>query len=242
MKSVFFLGLLAIAGCQTQNLSRTPTTAVTKATTSTSQVVQTTAQTPEIGQITTLPTPPALQTALPTVPKETLPPLPSLSQSTPKTVVPNIATNIDKPIASSSKLAANIRSSIGCGVVNEEYRTKVVAMAIAHTNPKATEKLTQPQFYQAVKQSITSNQAQANNLVSQFRAQNCSSQSQKTTTNKTQAKVPRAKPTPNGKVILEQSGNCSDLRVRGISNIDVKINPWASGLDTDKDGIACEAN
>lgn len=229
MKSVLVLGLLAVAGCQTQNLSRTPTTTETTATTTTSQVVQTTA-------------PPALQTILPTAPAQTLPPLPPLTQNTPKTVVPNIATNIDKPIASSSKLAANIRSSIGCGVVNEEYRTKVVAMAIAQTNPKATEKLTQPQFYQAVKQSITSNQAQANNLVSQFRAQNCSSQSQKTSTDKTQAKAPRAKPTPDGKVILEQSGNCSDLRARGISNIDVKINPWASGLDTDKDGIACEAN
>ncbi|BAZ09165.1 hypothetical protein NIES4071_09710 [Calothrix sp. NIES-4071] len=238
MKSVFVLGLLAVAGCEAQNLSKTPKSAETTVTTTTSQVVQTTAPTPQIPQITTLPTPSALQTILPTAPAQTLPPLPPLTQQTSKPVV----TNIDKPITSSSKLAANIRSSIGCGVVNEEYRTKVVAMAIAQTNPKATEKLTEPQFYQAVKQSISSNQAKANNLVAQFRAQNCSQSTKKTTTDKTQAKAPSAAATPDGKVILEQSGNCGDLRARGISNIDVKINPWASALDTDKDGIACEAS
>lgn len=239
MKNVLILGLLAIAGCQTtQNSSRTPTSAETTATTTT-QVIQTVAPTPQLPQITTQPLPLPTQT-IPMLPVQTLQPLPTLTRSTPKTVAPQ-----PKTIASSSKLAANIRSSIGCGVVNEEYRTKVVAMAIAQTNPKATEQLTEPQFYQAVKQSIIENQAQANNLVTEFRAQNCGAQSKKTSTDKTNktAKAPvKTPPTPDGKVILEQSGNCQDLRARGISNIDVKVNPWASDLDTDKDGIACEAN
>lgn len=236
MKNVFILGLLAIAGCQTsQNLSRTPTSAETAITTTT-QITQTTAPTPQLPQITTQPLPLPTQT-IPTLPVQTLQPLPTLTRSTPKTVAPQ-----PKTIASSSKLAANIRSSIGCGVVNEEYRTKVVAMAIAQTNPKATEQLTESQFYQAVKQSIIKNETQANNLVTEFRTQNCGAQSKKTSTDKT-AKAPVKKaPTPDSKVILEQSGNCQDLRARGISNIDVKVNPWASDLDTDKDGIACEAN
>jgi Excalibur calcium-binding domain len=41
--------------------------------------------------------------------------------------------------------------------------------------------------------------------------------------------------------IPEQSGNCKDLRARGISNINVEANPWASRLDRDNDGIACES-
>jgi hypothetical protein len=51
--------------------------------------------------------------------------------------------------------------------------TILTVMAIAQSNPKVTEKLTEPQFSQAVKQSIVENQAQANNLVAQFRASNC---------------------------------------------------------------------
>ncbi|BAZ18686.1 hypothetical protein NIES4071_105710 (plasmid) [Calothrix sp. NIES-4071] len=92
------------------------------------------------------------------------------AQSLPqKTTAPSVT----KQIPSAQKFAANIRSSIGCGAVNEEYKTKVVAVAVAQTNQKATEKLTEPQFYQAVRQSIKENQAQANNLVAEFRASNC---------------------------------------------------------------------
>ena len=43
-------------------------------------------------------------------------------------------------------------------------------------------------------------------------------------------------------VVPLQSGNCKDLKAQGFNNIDVSVNPWASRLDRDKDGIACEAN
>lgn len=43
-------------------------------------------------------------------------------------------------------------------------------------------------------------------------------------------------------IISVQSGNCKDLKAQGFYNIDVSVNPWASRLDKDKDGIACEAN
>ncbi|BAZ18685.1 hypothetical protein NIES4071_105700 (plasmid) [Calothrix sp. NIES-4071] len=45
-------------------------------------------------------------------------------------------------------------------------------------------------------------------------------------------------PVQSSNVVPEQSGNCKDLSARGISNIDVKANPWASRLDRDNDGIA----
>jgi Excalibur calcium-binding domain len=48
-------------------------------------------------------------------------------------------------------------------------------------------------------------------------------------------------PVTNGSTIPAQSGNCKELRARGIENIDVKANPWASRLDRDKDGVACES-
>lgn len=232
MKKILILGLLAIFGCQTtQRSSQTPTT---KVTTTTSNVTETVAPTPTILPTLLIPTP--TPTAI-----KTFQPLPPLTQTTPLPPVPNI----NQPIASSEKLAANIRSSIDCGTVNEEYRTKVVAMAIALTNPKATEKLTEPQFLQAVRQSIAENQAKANNLVTEFRAKNCGAQSQNvnTKTQKTQKiqKTQKA-PTPTDKVVLEQSGSCSDLKARGITNINVKTNPWAKNLDQDKNGIACESN
>jgi hypothetical protein len=49
-------------------------------------------------------------------------------------------------------------------------------------------------------------------------------------------------PVTSGSAIPEQEGNCKELHARGIENIDVKANPWASKLDRDKDGVACEAN
>jgi hypothetical protein len=51
------------------------------------------------------------------------------------------------------------------------------------------------------------------------------------------------KPAPltSGSTIPAQSGNCKELRARGISNIDVKANPWAKRLDRDNDGVACES-
>ncbi|MBW4511718.1 MAG: excalibur calcium-binding domain-containing protein [Scytonematopsis contorta HA4267-MV1] len=57
----------------------------------------------------------------------------------------------------------------------------------------------------------------------------------------TAAPPKRENPVPSGLVIPEQSGNCKDLRAKGISNIDVKVNPWASDLDRDDDGVACES-
>ena len=107
-------------------------------------------------------------------------------------------------------------------------------MAVAQSNQKATEKLTEPQFYQAVRQSIKENQAQANNLVAEFRAKNCAQ------VRGNGVKV--VAPSQKRNIIPEQTGNCKDLSARGISNIDVKANPWASRLDRDNDGIACEAN
>lgn len=112
---------------------------------------------------------------------------------------------------------------------------KNIKRAVAQTNKKATEKLTEAQFYQAVKQSIKENQAQANNLVTEFRASNCAQ------TRNTSSTVVKA-PVFTGKVVIEQAGSCKDLRARGISNINVKTNPWASKLDRDNDGIACESN
>jgi hypothetical protein len=237
MNKILILGLLAILGCsQTQESNQTSTNTDSKVTQNTSQVTVTEVPTPVLIPTPT-PTPtltPRLQPTAPailqTIP--TLQPLPPLTQNTPQTVVPEVG----KKIASSQKLAANIRASIGCGIVNEEYRTKVAAMAIALTNPKATEQLTEPQFYQAVRQSVAENQAKANNLVAEFRAKNCGAQSKNVNTNTQKV------PTPTDKVILEQSGSCKDLSARGISNINVKANPWARELDQDKDGTACESN
>jgi outer membrane biosynthesis protein TonB len=48
-------------------------------------------------------------------------------------------------------------------------------------------------------------------------------------------------PVTNGSAIPAQSGSCKDLKARGFSDIDVKSNPWASRLDKDKDGVACES-
>lgn len=143
---------------------------------------------------------------------------------------------------SPTKLVANIRKNIGCGAVDNEYKTQVMAMVIAEDSPKAVKKLTEEQFYQAVRQTIAENQAQANNLVTQYRESNCSIASNKEY--KTQIKLA---PTPrtsvkNSVVVSVQSGNCKDLKARGIKDIDVSVNPWASKLDRDKDGIACEAN
>ncbi|MBW4598374.1 MAG: excalibur calcium-binding domain-containing protein [Calothrix sp. FI2-JRJ7] len=234
MKKILILGMLAIVGCQTtQQSSQIPTSTETKVTTTTSQVTETVAPTPTI--LTTLP---PLSIPTPTI-IQTLSPLPPLTtQKTPLTIAPNI----DKPIPSSQKLAANIRSSVGCGVVNEEYRTKVAAMALALANPKATEQLTEPQFYQAVKQNIINNQAKTNNLIAEFRASNCGAQSKNVNTKTQKLQKPQKAPIPTDKVILEQSGSCQDLNARGISNINVQINPWAKALDQDKDGIACESN
>ncbi|WP_414623841.1 excalibur calcium-binding domain-containing protein [Calothrix sp. CCY 0018] len=49
-------------------------------------------------------------------------------------------------------------------------------------------------------------------------------------------------PVTNSSTIPAQSGSCKELRARGITNIDVSINPWASRLDRDNDGVACESN
>ncbi|OKH33214.1 hypothetical protein NIES2101_40135 [Calothrix sp. HK-06] len=239
MKNILILGMLAIVGCQTtQQSGQIPTITETKITTTTSQVTETVAPTPTI--LTTLPPQtiptPTIQPTLPGAAIQTLPPL--TTQRTHLTVAPNI----DKSIPSSQKLAANIRSSIGCGVVNEQYRTKVAAMALALANPKATEQLTEPQFYQAVKQNIIKNQAKTNNLVAEFRASNCGAQSKNVNTKIQQTQKAQKAPTPTDNVILEQSGSCQDLNARGISNINVQINPWAKALDQDKDGIACESN
>lgn len=234
MKKILILGMLAIVGCQTtQKSSQIPTSTETKVTTTTSQVTETVVPTP-----TTLTTLPPLPIPTPTI-IQTLPPLlpPLTTQKTPLTIAPNI----DKPIPSSQILAANIRSSIGCGVVNEEYRTKVAAMAVALANPKATEQLTETQFYQAVKQNIIKNQAKTNNLVAEFRASNCGAP-QNINTKTQKVEKPQKAPTPTDKVILEQSGSCQDLNARGISNINVQINPWAKPLDQDRDGIACKSN
>ena len=174
---------------------------------------------------------------------------PSEVKSSPTVVVATITPTLSPYVAASSnnkqvsttKLVANIRKDIGCGKVDKEYEIQVMAVAIAESNPKATEKLTEDQFYQAVRQTITENQTQANNLVAQYRTSNCSIVS------KQQSKNVSVKPTvaptvKTGAEIPEQSGNCEELSAKGITNIDVKINPWASRLDRDSDGIACEAN
>jgi hypothetical protein len=153
----------------------------------------------------------------------------------------NAAVSSKEKQVSTVKLIANIRKNIGCGEVDKQYQIQVMAIAIAQSNPKATQKLTEDQFYQAVRQTITEDQAQANNLVAQYRASNCGIAS------KQQSKVASVKPTvaPNNKtgtLVPEQPGNCKELGTRGITNIDVKANPWASRLDRDNDGVACEAN
>lgn len=153
----------------------------------------------------------------------------------------SVFTSSNNKQVSSNQLVANIRQNIGCGKVDKEYQIQVMAMAIAQSNPKATQKLTEDQFYQAVRQTIAENQAQANNLVAKYRASNCGIAS------KQQSKVASVKSTiaPNNKIgtlVPEQTGNCKELSARGITNIDVKTNPWASRLDRDNDGIACEAN
>lgn len=51
----------------------------------------------------------------------------------------------------------------------------------------------------------------------------------------------KSQPAIKGSAIPEQSGNCKELRARGIENIDVAANPWSSRLDRDNDGIACES-
>ncbi|MBW4451107.1 MAG: excalibur calcium-binding domain-containing protein [Spirirestis rafaelensis WJT71-NPBG6] len=53
---------------------------------------------------------------------------------------------------------------------------------------------------------------------------------------------PTSTPTTSSSVIPPQSGSCKDLAAKGIKNIDVATNSWASRLDRDNDGIACEAN
>lgn len=142
---------------------------------------------------------------------------------------------------SPTKLVASIRKNIGCGAVDNEYKTQVMAMAIAQDSPKAVKKLTEEQFYQAVKQTIAENQAHANNLVAQYRESNCSVASKQYS--KTEVKVaPTSNTSVKNSVVSVQSGNCKDLKAQGFSNIDVLVNPWASRLDRDKDGIACEAN
>ncbi|MBW4602510.1 MAG: excalibur calcium-binding domain-containing protein [Calothrix sp. FI2-JRJ7] len=141
-----------------------------------------------------------------------------------------------------TKLVANIRKNIGCGAVDNEYKAQVMAMVIAEDSPKAVKKLSERQFYQAVRQTIGENQAQANDLVAQYRESNCSIASKQYSKIETKlAPTPRTSVT-NGVVVPVQSGNCKDLKARGFNDIDVSVNPWASWLDRDKDGIACEAN
>lgn len=143
---------------------------------------------------------------------------------------------------SPAKLVANIRKNIGCGAVDNEYKAQVMAMVIAKDSPKAVKKLTERQFYQAVRQTIAENQAQANNLVTQYRESNCSIASKQYSKIETKlAPAPRTS-VKNGVVVPVQSGNCKDLKAQGFNNIDVSVNAWASRLDRDKDGIACEAN
>ncbi|OKH46700.1 hypothetical protein NIES2101_24550 [Calothrix sp. HK-06] len=143
---------------------------------------------------------------------------------------------------SPTKLAANIRKNIGCGAVDSEYKAQVMAMVIAKDSPKAVKKLTERQFYQAVRQTIAENQAQANDLVAQYRESNCSIASKQYSKIETKlAPTPRTS-VKNGVVVPVQSGNCKDLKAQGIKDIDVSLNAWASRLDRDKDGIACEAN
>ncbi|RUT06812.1 hypothetical protein DSM106972_030690 [Dulcicalothrix desertica PCC 7102] len=142
---------------------------------------------------------------------------------------------------SPTKLVANISKNIGCGAVDKEYKAQVMAMVIASDSPKAVKKLTERQFYQAVRQTIAENQAQANDLVAQYREANCSIAFKQQS--KTQTKLaPTRSTSVKNSVVSVQSGNCKDLKAQGIKNIDVFMNPWASRLDRDKDGIACEAN
>lgn len=142
---------------------------------------------------------------------------------------------------SPTKLVANIRKNIGCGAVDNEYKAQVMAMVIAEDSPKAIKKLTEKQFYQAVRQTIAENQAQANNLVTQYRESNCSIASKQYSKIETKL-APAPRTSVKNSVVSVQSGNCKDLKARGFNNIDVLVNPWASRLDRDKDGIACEAN
>lgn len=126
--------------------------------------------------------------------------------------------------------------------MDKQYKAQVMAMVIAKDSPKAVKKLTEKQFYQAVRQTITENQAQANDLVAQYRESNCSIASkQQFKTEIKLAPTPRT-PTKNSVVVSVRSGNCKDLKAKDIKNIDVSVNSWASKLDRDKDGIACEAN
>ncbi|MBW4600533.1 MAG: excalibur calcium-binding domain-containing protein [Calothrix sp. FI2-JRJ7] len=53
--------------------------------------------------------------------------------------------------------------------------------------------------------------------------------------------IPKAPTFTSNSAIPPQSGTCKDLKARGISDIDVAANPWASRLDRDNDGVACES-
>ncbi len=244
-------------GCSTPDSDMPISQAPVASTTATPEITPTPVET--LPQLVSTPVETLTQvvaTPLPKLPELPAPnqTLPSLAVSAPigvKSSLPvatitsssilNSATSSNEKQVSTAKLVANIRKNIGCGKVDREYQIQVMAIAIAQSNPKATQKLTEDQFYQGVKQTIAENQTQANNLVAQYRASNCGIAS------KQQSKVRSVKPikVPSNKlgtVIAKQSGNCKELKAKGIKNIDVALNPWASELDRDNDGIACEAN
>ncbi len=156
-----------------------------------------------------------------------------------KTVVKSKIT-AEKPV-SVDKLVADISDKIGCGKVNQKYKIQVATIAIANYNPQSLQGLSRKQIRQAVKKSIADYPERAEGLVEEYRSQFCTVAKNPTDAKSTPVDKKQRVTTSSGEVIPQQSGTCKELRARGIKNIDVAINPWASKKDRDNDGIACES-
>lgn len=140
-----------------------------------------------------------------------------ITKSSPKPIQVPITT-VSKKI-SSSEIVANIRKNVGCGEIDEEYQAQVMAMIIAQNNPKATNKLTENQFYQAVKQAIVEDKKQVTNLVKEYHQRHChSSLSKNSKPLDKKATIDSSNSVNTTKIIIQQSNSASTSSIKTQTN------------------------
>ncbi len=227
-KFIFTLIAVAVVGCENS--------ASTKKSIKQSQLEEPIAKTTPVSKIATEVAPSSIPTfqAFPELNPTAKPVIKSLQPSPLATPTVNSKITPGNP-DSVTKSIVDTSNTLGCGKVDENYKIKVATIAIANYNPQSLQGLSESQIKNAVKQSITNYPERAEGLVAEYRSINCGA---KTKSSAVDAKQFAVNPSS---IIQPESVSCKELKARGITNIRVASNPWASRLDKDADGFACES-